>query len=407
MASFAAGALATPAAHAAGVTVRLPDREARIDEATLRAAVDVPAGTLTLRGKDGAGDTIAHPPAISVARVLELAGVAPGAVSFVTVKRPNGTLCVLRAADLARPAPSPEGPPLVWLDAGSVRFLRPVRDGADVNAADNIATAGEDLAVRVHQGPLLEVAVRVAPARPHARERVRLEARVSGEAGGATLAVRWRFGDGTEATGPAVSHRWRSAGVYAVVASAEGDDDSGGASEPLVVRVGAPRKRPGGAGAGSDAPERSPATGPSEPPDDNSAAPPDASDPAPGTPTPEAPTPGASSPQASSPGASSPAAPSQRASPSRSSAPALATPHRQRLRARRGDAAPGGVEVSGVLVAATAPTPAPAAGAPGRSAAARRGGAREHRDATLAVGGALACALLAFGAWRERRRSHA
>ena len=82
-------------------------------------------------------------------------GVAPDALSFVSIRRPNGTLTVLRARDLARPAPFPDGPPLVWLDADSVRFLRPVRDDADVNGADNIATAGEDLVVRVQQGPLL------------------------------------------------------------------------------------------------------------------------------------------------------------------------------------------------------------------------------------------------------------
>ena len=178
LAALVAAALATPAAHAAGVVVRLPDRETRIDEATLRDSVDVPAGTYTLRAKGGAGDAIAHPPAVSLPRLLELAGVAPDALSFVSIRRPNGTLRVLRAPDLARPAPFPEGPPLVWLDADSVRFLRPVRDDADVNGADNIATAGEDLAVRVHQGPLLEVALRVAPRRPRAR-RARASKRAS------------------------------------------------------------------------------------------------------------------------------------------------------------------------------------------------------------------------------------
>ena len=79
-------------------------------------------------------------------------------------------------------APAPDGPPLVWLDADSVRFLRPVRDADDVNGADNIASAGDDLVLRVRQGPLLDVAVWVAPARPSAGERVRLEARVTGAA---------------------------------------------------------------------------------------------------------------------------------------------------------------------------------------------------------------------------------
>ena len=390
LASLAAAALTTPAAHAAGVVVRLPDREARIDEATLRDSVDVPAGTYTLRAKGGAGDAIAHPPAVSLPRLLELAGVAPDALSFVSIRRPNGTLTVLRSPDLARPSPFPEGPPLVWLDADSVRFLRPVRDDADVNGADNIATAGDDLAVRVHQGPLLEVALRVAPSRPRARERARLEARVTGARPGTALTVRWRFGDGTDATGPAVSHRWRSAGVYSVVATAAGDDDSGGASEPLVVRVGAPRERSGPAGGGAGDRERSPATGPAEQPDDAGAAPSAASD---------APAPAGRT-------ASGAVAPRRRRSPRPRGR--RATPRKQRLRANGDDAPAGSVPVRGVLVAARLPAGAAAApgGAPRPPAAARQGGLPEHRDATLAAGGALACALLTLGAWRESRRRH-
>jgi hypothetical protein len=388
VASLAAAAVLTPAARAAGVVIRLPDRETRIDEATLRSAADVPAGTYTLRAQRGVGDAVAHPPAVSLPRVLELAGVAPDALSFVWVRRPNGTLTVLRAPDLARPAPFPDGPPLVWLDADSVRFLRPVRDDADVNGADNIATAGEDLVVRVRQGPLLEVTVRVAPSSPRARERARLEARVTGAPTGTALAVRWRFGDGSEATGPAVSHRWRAAGVYSVVATAEGDDDSGGASEPLVVQVGPARERPGPAGGGGGDRERAPATGPVEPPDD----------PAPLSP-PRAPAPASPAPDAGDP--VPPAMSPQRAR-------RRTTPRKERLRARDGDATPGAVPVRGVLVAATLPAAAaaPPAGAPRRPAAARAGGPPEHRDAMLPASAALACALLALGAWRERRRRH-
>jgi PKD domain len=387
LASLAVAALATPAAHAAGIVVRLPDREARIDEATLRDSVDVSAGTYTLRAKGGAGDAISHPPAVSLPRLLELAGVAPDALSFVSIRRPNGTLTVLRSPDLARPAPFPEGPPLVWLDADSVRFLRPVRDDADVNGADNIATAGDDLAVRVHQGPLLEVALRVAPSRPRARERARLEARVTGAQPGAALTVRWRFGDGTDATGPAVSHRWRTAGVYSVVATAAGDDDSGGASEPLVVRVGAARERSGPAGGGTGDRERSPATGPAEQPDN------------------PAPLPSAE-PDAPAPADRTASAP--RAAPARSPRPAgrRTMPRKQSLRANRDVEPASGVRVRGVLLAARLPagSAAAAGGALRAPAGARQGESPEHRDATLAAGGALECALLMLGAWRERRR---
>jgi hypothetical protein len=369
----------------------MPGREIRIDADTLRDAADVAAGTYTLRGQGGAGDAIAHPPAVSLARVLELAAVAPDALSFVSVRRADGTLIVLGAGDLARPAPFPEGPPLVWLDADSVRFLRPVRDDADVNAADNIATAGEDLIVRVQQGPLLRVALRIAPAAPRAGERARLEARVAGAQPGAAVTVRWRFGDGTEATGSAVSHRWRKPGVYAVVASASGDGDSSGASEPLVVRVGAARERPGRTGGGAGDRERSPTTGPSEPPEQ--------------PPAPAA----AGSPPASTPAPA--AAPESAADARQSTSPtsprdasARERPRKRRLRARHHAVPTGAAPVRGVLVSATIPSEAAAAPAPASPVAARAGALPDDPDGAIpAVGVAAACSLLALGAWRERR----
>jgi hypothetical protein len=362
-----------------------------VDEAALRGAADVPAGTVTLRSRPDGVDLIAHPPAVSLPRALELAGVAPAAVSFVAVQRPNGSSAVLHAPDLARPAPFPDGPPLIWLDADSVRFFRPVRDDADVNAADNIATAGEDLAVEVRQGPLLQVTLRVSPAAPCARERTRLEARVTGASPGSPLTVRWRFGDGTEARGAAVSHRWDAAGVYTLVASAEGTDDSAGASEPLVVRVGKPRTRRGPAGGGSDDPDRAAAGGRAEP-----------------APTDNAPEPAAEDPERAPAGAPAAAADTPKSSPA-PAAPATTTrsrrtpervPRKRRLRARRDGDDSSGVLVRGVLVAATGP----AAVATGVPAAARRGGAPVARDFTLIAAAAAACALFALGAFRERRR---
>ena len=364
------------------MVIRVSDRETRVDEDTLRGAADVAAGTYTLRGQNGAGDAIAHPPAVSLPRVLELAGVSPDALSFVSIRRPNGTLAVLEAGDLARPAPFPEGPPLVWLDADSVRFLRPIRDDADVNAADNIASAGEDLVVRVQQGALLRVVLRVAPEAPQARERARLEAQVSGAQPGAVLTVRWRFGDGTEGTGAAVSHRWRAPGVYAVVASADGDDDSGGASEPLVVRVGEPLERAGRTGGGVGDRERSPVTGPAEPPEDDPAPAPAAAPPA-STPAP------APAPEADTDADQPRTAPAQ--------------PRKRRLRARPRAAPPGAVPVRGVLVAASIPSDAVAPPSAALPDAARQGAPLDHASAAVPTV-ALACSLLALGAWRERRR---
>ena len=258
-ACLAAAALATPA-RAADVVVTAGGAERRVSAAALRGSADVPAGTVVLRSEPGPGEVIAHPAAVSLPRVLELAGVAPAALSFVAVTRPNGTPATIRAGDLAA------APPLLWLDADSVRFFRPPRDDDDLNAADNFATAGEDLAVRVRQGALLGVQVRVRPERPRAGERVRLEAQVTGAPAGSAIAVRWRFGDGREAAGAAAAHRWEAPGTYAVVASAEGDGDSAGASAPVLVEVGERRARERGRerGRGGADPGQAPATGPDE-----------------------------------------------------------------------------------------------------------------------------------------------
>ena len=390
LASLAVAALTTPAAHAAGVVVRLPDREARIDEATLRDSVDVPAGTYTLRAKGGAGDAIAHPPAVSLPRLLELAGVAPDALSFVSIRRPNGTLTVLRAPDLARPSPFPEGPPLVWLDADSVRFLRPVRDDADVNGADNIATAGDDLAVRVHQGPLLEVALRVAPSRPRARERVHLEARVTGarrrhRVDGA-LALRRR--DRRDRPGRLApleepghllrrrDRRGRRRLRRRIGAAHRPRGCATRTPRPCRWRHRRPRAlarhRPGRAAGRCGA------------------------------------TPVGHVRCARAGGSAGIRRLARRRHDRRGRAGRRATPRKQRLRANDADAPAGSVPVRGVLVAARLPagTAAAPGGAPRPPAGARQGGLPEHRDATLAAGGALACALLALGAWRERRRRH-
>jgi hypothetical protein len=363
------------------VSVRLPGGARHVGEDALRSAVDVPAGTYTLRAEPGGGDAIAHPPAVSLARVLELAGVAPAALRSVAIARPRGAPLVLHAPDLARPAPFPDGPPIVWLDGGSVRFLRPVRDAADVNAADNIATTGGDLVVRVQQGVQLSVSVRVSRSRARARERVHLEAHVDGMPGGGAAAVRWRFGDGATATGAAVAHRWRAPGVYSVVAAATGADGSSGASEPVLVRVGAARAEHGATGGGTGDRERAAATGPLAPPPAAQPEPPPAD----------------SMPRARP-------APAADSTPRARPAPAAAA-RKQRLRANRADASGKRVPVRGVLVAATIPAAAAAGPATTAAAAARRGGLPARRDVTLAVVAAAACALLALGGWCERRRS--
>ena len=394
-ACVAASVCAGPA-RAADVVVTAGGAERRVDEGALRAAADVPAGVVVLRSQPGPGEVIAHPPAVSLPRVLELAGVAPGALSFVSVRRPNGTVAAIRADDLAA------APPIVWLDADSVRFYRPPRDDADLNAADNFATAGDDLAVRVRQGALLDVQVRVQPVRPRAGERVRLEAQVTGAPEGSAIVVRWRFGDGAGGAGAAAAHRWRRPGTYAVVASAEGDDDSAGASVPVLVQVGERRRpeREEDPGRGDADPEQAPATGP------DSGAPGAAAPPGP-----DAGAPGAAAPPAPDAGASDAAAPP---APDASAPTPAATPPpdpevggspagprvKQRERPAGRDVPPAPQQVEGVLVAATLPADAEPAPAP----AGRAGRDVAGADLTYPLAGLAACGLVGLGAFRERRR---
>ena len=220
--------------------VRLAGGERHFDPADIDAAVDRPAGSYLLRAPRTAAEPVAHPPALSMRRLVTLAGASPSAVTFLSIERPNGTLAILRRADLADPAPFPDGPPIVWMDSGGTRYLRPLRDASDVNATDNIGVTEGNLEVRVHHGRLLDVRARADRREVPAGESVSLSAEVRG----------------------AVRHSFRRPGVYEAVVTVDGADDSGGASEPLRIRVGDPPRHRGDTGGGRGDREHSPAQGP-------------------------------------------------------------------------------------------------------------------------------------------------
>jgi PKD domain len=258
----AAGAAAPAGAFAAGVMVRLAGGERHFDPADIDAAVDRPAGSYLLRAPRTAAEPVAHPPALSMRRLVMLAGASPSAVTFLSIERPNGTLAILRRPDLADPAPFPDGPPIVWMDSGGTRYLRPLRDASDVNATDNIGVTEGNLEVRVHHGRLLDIRARANRREVPAGEPVSLSAEVRGAVGGRALSFRWAFGDGTGRAGRAVRHSFRRPGVYEAVVTVDGADDSGGASEPLRIRVGDPARHRGDTGGGRGDRRRSPAQGP-------------------------------------------------------------------------------------------------------------------------------------------------
>jgi hypothetical protein len=398
---------AAPAAAppATGILVRVPGGERHLAPEDVAAAADRPAGTYLLRATGTAAEPIAHPPALSVRKLVTLAGASPDALSFVTIERPSGSLAMLGRGDLTDPAPFPDGPPIVWMDAGGARYLRPLRGPADVNGADNVDITGGDLEVRVHTGPLLVVRATADRREVRARTTVQFAARIVSGAGQG-LSYSWRFGDGASASGQAVAHAFAAAGVYEAVVTVDGADDSGGASAPLRIRVGAPPKAAGDTGGGNGARDRAPAQGPA-----------DANDaPAPASPAPAAPArsaPGSSAPAPAAPAPAPPAPVPPASAPSTSPAQPAAPATRPRARARSRAAGPqaaaarrpAGRVVRGTLVAASVPAalPGATARAAGAQAAARRGVDPKRAPLAPAAGALAAIALVGLGAARERR----
>jgi PKD domain len=393
----AAAATAPAAASATGIVVRLSGAERHLSPEEIAAAVDRPAGSYLLRARGTAAEPVAHPPALSLRRLVALAGGSPDALSFVAIERPNGTLAILRRADLADPSPFSDGPPIVWMDAGGTRYLRPLRRPSDVNAADNLDITGSDLAVRVHQGPLLGVRARTDRRTVPAGEAVNLTAEVTGAPPGQTLSFDWTFGDGTGKPGQAARHRFRTPGVYEAVVTVNGADDSGGSSAPLRIRVGEPPNAAGDTGGGTGERQRSPAQGPAR----------GGSTDGDGEPSQRAPSTTAT-PTSSTPAPAAPATPlPQRTSQPPRPLPTASSPLRRAARPRPQSRTLAGPVIRGTLVAARTTTPlagdtsAPSRG--GEPAAARRG-TDPRSDPFAPVAGILAAmALMGLGGRRERR----
>jgi hypothetical protein len=416
----AASAAAPAAAGAAGVLVRLPGAERHLSPEEIGAAVDRPAGTYLLRAAGTTAEPVAHPPALSVRRLVAIAGGSPDALTFVTIERPNGSLALLGRGDLTDPAPFPDGPPIVWMDAGGARYLRPLRGPDDANGADNVDITAGELVVRVHQGPLLVVRATADRREVRAGTAVHFGVEIVSGAGQG-LRYAWRFGDGAAASGPAVSHAFAAPGVYEAVVTVSGTDDAGGSSAPLRIRVGDPPNDDGGAGGGTGDRRRAPAQGPVEGDDDggggaSSATPaPDAhapTAPAATAPAPTAPAATAPAATAPAPGSPAPAAPAPvRPAPSPTASPRPAAPARRERRVpapKRASAPPRrpvGSVVRGTLVAASLATPLPGGARPAavRPAVARRGRDPVRRPLAPAVGVLAALALVGLGARRERR----
>jgi hypothetical protein len=377
----------------------------------------------------------------SVAQLLAEGGIAPSS-GFLRLTRSDGSWATLSADDLKDPPPFENGlKPVLFLDGVRVRYLRPVRDDSDVNANDYITTTGENqpLELWLQSGNILTVKATASTDATSSGTPVSYQVDpIGGGKDGEHYTVTWKFDDGSTATGDSVTHTYANTGSYGAMATAQGDQGSGGASNQVVVRVGNPPQNGTGPGAGSTSTPSGPATGqagsgpggtgtgtPKQAPGGSGGA-----TGQPGTPLPKQRDPSRSrhTPRKSSSTAPVPAAPATgsgsgtgagtragsgtgtgsgtAAGAATATTPATSTtpagkrpPHKHR---RVAHPPPSGPVVQGVLVSATTPVS-------GRdSASGQRGGRRRISEpggddiaVPFTVIGVIA--LLGLGLWRERR----
>ncbi|MEA2347712.1 MAG: hypothetical protein QOG62_1499 [Thermoleophilaceae bacterium] len=175
----------------------------------------------------------------SLRKVLQLAGADPDQVGVIEIARPHGGTTTLTGADAADPTPFADGPPLFSVDGTATRFLRPVRNGTDVNADDNISTEnGQPLTVHVDADDTVAVTASANRTTVKATEIVTFTGTVTGGHPGERFELDWNFGDGTaHGAGPTPGHVFAAAGTYNVVAKATGDEGSSGEAAPVVIQV--------------------------------------------------------------------------------------------------------------------------------------------------------------------------
>ncbi|MDX6707773.1 MAG: hypothetical protein QOI48_3619 [Solirubrobacteraceae bacterium] len=390
-----------PAASASGpgITLFAPNRvqPVTLSGAQIAARANVGPRRYTLRRSPGSAGTKLTLRGMSIRGLLQLAGLNPDAINFVTIVRENGSLLGLTSADLADPPPFPEGPALVTEENGTTRFFRPIRDVDGTNAEDNITTSSAGpLEISVDGGGLLAIKAQASRRKVRTGDMVTFSARVRFPPPGAQLTYRWDFGDGASATGEQATHVYTIAGDMQAQVSVRGTAGSTarcktscGGVATVDVRVGDPPER-------KQAPDTTPGSG---------------------TGNPQAPGSSAGGPVAGQggsgggPGTGSaggaPAVTPKR-KPKRKPAPARTKP------APPSERASGGSPVTGVLLAGeeTLPTGKLPAPTPSSSSSSQPGGDPKGLQATRGgsedpgrIGGGVALALvvIALGALRERR----
>lgn len=260
--------VATAHAGGPGITLFAPNRvqPVTLSGAQIAARADVGPRRYTLRASPGAAGRKLTLRGMSIRGLLQLAGLDPDAINFITIVRENGSLLGLTRADVANPPPFPEGPALVTDDGGTTRFFRPVRDLDGTNAADNVTTSSAGpLEISVDGGGLLAIKAQATRRKVRTGQSVAFSARVRFPPTGAQLSYRWDFGDGATAVGSHVTHAYTFAGDMQAQVSVRGSGGSTarcktscGGVATVDVRVGEPPQQP-------QAPDTSPGSGTGNP----------------------------------------------------------------------------------------------------------------------------------------------
>jgi len=236
--------------------------------ALIEASRDIPDGTnYPLQSTSQSPN--AHPVsnAISINALLKLAGVNPATVGFTNVVRPsNGTWSTLNTADLSDQTTTFINglKPIVWINGTETDYMRPQRTPTDANISDFIvADSGAPIDLYVHSGPLLDVTASATPTTVTTGQSVTFAAQVPNyTAADGALTYNWSFQDGTTASGASVTHRFTSIGTYSPTVTVQGaGNDSGGASPPVPVTVGAPPKSGTSGSPGANNPNHNAHTG--------------------------------------------------------------------------------------------------------------------------------------------------
>jgi len=394
---LAAGLAPASSSAADRVLVHTPNGDRTFTDADF-AEPDVLDATYVLRSSTNhENQTVAR--GTSVAKLLQEGGIAPTA-GFLRLTRSDGSWARLTADDLKDPPPFQNGlKPVLFLDGDRVRYFRPVRDDSDVNADDYITTTdpGQPLEMWLQTGNILSVQASASTNAAGAGTPVTYTAGpISGGGDGEQFTVTWKFDDGSTATGASVTHAFSTQGSYGAIATVQGDQGSGGASNQVIVRVGQPPQTGTGPGAGTTSTPIGPATGETgkRPGGTGTGSPKHAAGSGGQTGTPG--TPAARQSNAGTTGAQPSGATSTATTPARSPSKSA----RKRQPAKHGP--PSGPVVRGVLVSATAPASG-RNGATGRRSGRRRISEPGGDDIAVPVTAIGVLALVGVGLWHERR----